>query len=627
MSTTTESRWSFTAGAAGLSGRALTSARTVPPAGLAVCAAGLWLASLGNIDVSRVSDLGLVSVLPVSMLVAFGLLTWGYCLALRQQPLSVPLLLVHLLVLVLIAYGTVALVEEQPRYHANWRLVGISDYVIRHGAVDGTLDAFSNWPGFFILSAFGSLAAGLDSPIRFAAWAPLAFNLMYLGPLVMVLESASCDRRLVWLGVWFFFLVNWVGQDYLAPQGLNYCLFLVTMGILLRWFKTPQPASPVWVDWLPRVRPTAPLATRLHRWLAPVDGPGLTTSTPAQRVGLMGIVLALFAVMVSSHQLTPFFTLGAVSALVFLGRLTTRGLPVVMAVMIGAWLSYMAVPFLEGHLNWLTRDIGRVSSIVGENVGERMQGSAQHVFVVYLRMAMTVAIWGLALCGGIRRLLRGQRDITLATLALVPFGLLALQAYGGEMLLRVYLFSLPAMLFFVAALFFPTPTAGRSWATTTAIGLSSLLLFGGFLFARYGNERMDLVTSDEVAAVSELYRVAEPGSVLMAGSWNLPWRAQGYEQYEYVILDYTEPRTREIFRNADVDALAGRMETTDGKRAYLIITRSEEAEVDLFSGLPSGKLNVLEEALIASPRFTLVFSNPDATIFTLADAAGDGQPR
>jgi hypothetical protein len=190
----------------------------------------------------------------------------------------------------------------------------------------------------------------------------------------------------------------------------------------------------------------------------------------------------------------------------------------------------------------------------------------------------------------------------------------------------VYLFSLPAMLFFVAALFFPIPTAGLSWATTIAVGLSSLVLFGGFLFARYGNERMDLVTSDEVAAVSELYRVAEPGSVLMAGSWNLPWRAQGYEQYDYVILDYTQPRTREIFRNADVDALARRMETTDGQRAYLIITRSEEAEVDLFSGLPSGRLNRLEEALTASARFKVVFTNPDATIFTLADADGDGQP-
>jgi hypothetical protein len=622
MSTTTRSRPSPLSGGAGLTSLALASLRTAQPAALAVCAAGLWLASLGNIDVSGISDLGLVSVLPASVVVAFGLLTWGYCLALRQQRLSVPLLLVHLLVLLLIAYGTVALVEEEPRYHANWRLVGISDYVIRHGAIDGTLDAFSNWPGFFILSAFASQIAGLDSPIRFAAWAPLAFNLMYLGPLVMILESATSDRRLVWLGVWFFYLVNWVGQDYLAPQGLNYCLFLVTLGILLHWFKSPPPAVPVWVDWLQRLRRTAPLATRLRDWLTPADGQRLT-SLPAQRVGLMAIVLVLFAAMASSHQLTPFFTLGAVSALIVLGRLRPRGLPVVMAVMIGAWLSYMAVPFLEGHLDWLTRDIGRVSSIVGENVGERMQGSAQHVFVVYLRMVMTVAIWGLAACGAARRYLRGQRDVTVATLAVVPFALLALQAYGGEMLLRVYLFSLPPMLFFAAALFFPTPTAGRSWATTVAIGLTSLLLFGGFLFARYGNERMDLVTSDEVAAVSQLYRMARPGSILMAGSWNLPWRAHGYEQYDYVILDYTDARTREIFRNADVDALARRMQTTKGQQTYLIITRSEEAEVDLFSGLPAGRLNRLEEALTASPRFTVVLSNQDAAIFTLAD----GEPR
>jgi hypothetical protein len=587
--------------------------RIVQPAGLAVCAAVLWGASLPGIDVRGMSDLGFVSVFPVSVVIAVGLLTWGYGVALGQQRLSVPILLLHLVVLILIVYGTLAFIEDEPRYHPTWRLVGISDYVMRHGAVDRNLDAFLSWPGFFILSAFVTEVAGLQSPISFAGWAPLAFNLMYLGPLVMILDSATSDSRLVWLGVWFFFLVNWVGQDYLAPQGLSYFLFLVTLGILLQWFKTPRPAPSAWVQWL---RPGTALATSLHGWIASPDPPSLP-SQPYQRVGLMAVVLALFAVMVSSHQLTPFFTLAAVGALVVLDRLTPRGLPLVMAVMIGVWLCYMAMQFLEGHISWLTRDIGQVGATVVENVGNRVQGSPQHVFVIYIRLAMTVAIWGLALCGGIRRYVRGYRDLTATALAIVPFFLLMLQAYGGEMLLRVYLFTLPPMVFFAAALVYPTATAGRSRATNIAVGLGSLMLFGGLLFARYGNERMDLVTAEEVAAVRQLYRVAEPGSVLIAGSWNLPWRAQAYEQYDYVVLDYADARTRELFRNVDVDGVARRMQTENGKSAYLIITRSEKAEVDLFSGLPEGTLDLLEQELKASNRFEMIFTNRDATIFTL----------
>jgi hypothetical protein len=151
----------------------------------------------------------------------------------------------------------------------------------------------------------------------------------------------------------------------------------------------------------------------------------------------------------------------------------------------------------------------------------------------------------------------------------------------------------------------------------------SLALFGSFLFVRYGNERMDLVTSEEVAAVGELYRVAEPGSALFAGSWNLPWRAQGYEQYDYVVLDYGDDHIRQVFDTADVDDLARLMDDRHAyaKRSYLILTRSETAEVDLFSGLPEGALDRLDQALRASTKFEVLFSNRDATIFTLAPKA------
>jgi hypothetical protein len=52
----------------------------------------------------------------------------------------------------------------------------------------------------------------------------------------------------------------------------------------------------------------------------------------------------------------------------------------------------------------------------------------------------------------------------MAVLGVTPFLLPVLQPYGGEMLLRVFLFALPAAAFFVARLAFrrrPRDAAGR----------------------------------------------------------------------------------------------------------------------------------------------------------------------
>jgi len=57
------------------------------------------------------------------------------------------------------------------------------------------------------------------------------------------------------------------------------------------------------------------------------------------------------------------------------------------------------------------------------------------------------------------------------------------------MLLRVYLFVLPSMVFFVASLLLPRAGRPVHWIMTGVIGLVCVGMLAGFLFARYGNER------------------------------------------------------------------------------------------------------------------------------------------
>ncbi len=596
---------------------------TLGPVLLVPGALGLWLGSLRRVDLDRMTDVGLISTLPPPMFAALIVLTVGFVLALRERPLRTPLLLLYIATLIFMLYGVAMLVEEVPRFQGGWKHAGVIDYIVRAGNVNPQIDAYFNWPGFFILGALVTEVGGLASPMSLVGWAPVAFNLLYLGPLWMIFGAVTTDRRLIWLAVWFFYTTNWIGQDYFSPQALNYFFYLVIIGTLLRWFRSPKPIAFQFFGGRLAFPLEGRLPTTIYRWLAPSDSPATPTSL-GQRVALLAVLAAIFAAVVSSHQLSPFATLVSVVALVVFNRCSPRWLPILMGLMIAFWLNVMATAYMAGHGEAVTGQVGNVGTAVGANVTARFEGSAGHVFVVYVRIGLTLALWGAAVLGALRRFWNGQRDLTFALLGAAPFPLAVAQPYGGEMLLRVYLFSLPFVAFFVAALFYTVGRVGRSRWTTIATGVATVVWVIGFLFIRYGNERMDRYTTDEVAATRHLYSIAEPGSVLIAGTPNTPWKDRDYERYRYRSL--TNELTWDPATVANpVDATAAAMVNPDYPATYLIITESQIANDDLFVELPV-PLRELLPALQQSSKFRVIYANDDATIFVLADETSSGGP-
>ncbi len=611
---------------------------------LPLCAIVLCSLPLHAVNIRRMTDLGLVSVLPASTIIALIILTVSFILALNRPKLRVPVLLLHLVLLILMLYGITTPVEEAPRFASVYLHAGYTEYIIRTGTVDPYLAAYFNWPGFFILSAFLTQIAGYHDILGYAAWAPVFFNLIYLGPLYVILSTATKDKRIIWLGLLFFYVTNWVWQDYFSPQGLNFFLYLVIIAILLKWFKNPAPTVPH-QQTPPRRRlgGLSSLVSRLHGWLTAPD-PLLTPVHPRQRWILLVSVVVIFAFSVFSHPLTPFLTIASVGALVIFGRCSPRWLPILMSVMTVAWAIFMAQPYLSGHLTQLLSDVGQLSSSVSANLTSRVsQGDPEHTFITEVRIIMTLFIWSLAFVGGILRLRRGYRDATYALLAVAPFPILLVQAYGGEMLLRIYLFTLPAMVFFAAALFYSAPTEGRLLSMKTwyrlaffareersvstrskslwmkaTIGIVSIVLLGGFLFTRYGNERMDYMTNSEIAGVRQLYRIAPRGSLLIAGWDGTPWQFQDYEQYNYSVLSEDLPAAVET---TNVGALVQFIDSVNPPKAYLIFTRTQKATAQS-DGLPPDILDQLEQAMLRSRKFALVYSNSDAQIFLFIHGKG-----
>jgi hypothetical protein len=593
---------------------AYSAAGIVIPFSLTASAAILWADSLQGIDLDPMSGVGLISVLPPQTFIALMLYVAGFMNALYQPKIVAPLLLLQLGTWIFMLHGINSLVITEPVFSVAWRHAGITDYIIRHRSVDPNLDAYFSWPGFFGLSALVTKVAALPSPVALIRWAPPFFNLLYLAPLAVIFKSATSDKRTLWLGLWFFYTTNWISQDYFSPQAFAYFAYLVVLGILLKWFRTKKAES-------------SPAPVELgHPEDPEVRAP--EASTGYERVLAATVLILAFAAIVPSHQLTPFALLLGVALLVLFRQVTLRGLPTLMAVLIGTWISYMTVTFLAGHLGLVFDPLGlRESAAV--NVERRLQGSPEHLVVVYARVAMTAVVWSLAALGAMRVRRRFKSYFAYLILVAAPFPLLLLQPYGGEMLLRLYLLVLPFCSLFVAGLFASrSSNSPPSAAKACLAALLSFFLLAGFLLARYGNETIDRLTSEEIEAVSELYEVAPTGSLLLAADANLPWKYKHYGDYEYKTLDEYNLG----FASAEVlqRSVAEILKRAEGPAGFFIVTKGQKEAVTLL-GLPAPTndrelgfssqrrwLVDLEETLKGSPSFVTVYNNTDASIFTLA---------
>ncbi len=605
----------------------LTLGKTVPFS-MAVVGAGLWAASLQGIDLERVTGVGLISALPPQMFVAMALFTWSFMLTVHRPRISLPLATLQLGMWIVMLHGVNSLVASEPVFPVAWRHAGITEYIIRNRGLDAGIDAYFSWPGFFGLSALLTEIADLTSPVALIRWAPVFFNFLYLTPLVLIFKSTLLDQRAVCLALWLFYTTNWIGQDYFAPQALAYFSYLLVLGILLKWFTSAQARRP----WMERFLFKVKRLRRAGLELGESAGDEISEATGAsqrlQRLLAAAVLIVAFTADVPSHQLTPFAILMGVTLLVVGNQITLRGLPLLMGVALATWISYMTVTFLAGHLDMVLSPLSLAESAEA-NVQGRVQGSRQHMIVVYGRILMTSLVWLLAAVGAVRIRQRSNRTFACMILAAAPFPLLLLQAYGGEMLLRVYLFSLPFCALFTAGLLsirgFDAQRSVRSVFVCTALGV---VLLGGFLLIRYGNQTIDRFTPGEVDAVATLYRIAPTGSVLIAGDNNLPWKYRGYERYEYKTLadyrlDFADP-------DSMVSGIEKLMQGEGNREAFLIITRGQKEAVNLL-GVPAPAdkspearfgggdwLTYVEATLKDSPKFDQILTTDDSTIFTLA---------
>ncbi|MFC8915140.1 hypothetical protein ACFT5C_05170 [Streptomyces sp. NPDC057116] len=562
-------------------------------------AAACWAYAVPRTGFRDIGDYGLLDRFPPAYYAALAALTAGFVVTLRRAGTAPRWPAAYCVAMLVALKAPPAVLYDGVRYAWAAKHDEVITRLLAQGTVhpytelSGGMAAYDQWPGFFSLNAALVRAFGVEAAASYINWAPVALGLLTLPVLVLIYRTFSDDWRLVWTGVWIFQLANWVGQDYLSPQGFSYLLHLTVLAVVVRHFVRPGSAGPL-------------------RDRARLDPAAATVPPPTgrrQRAVCVLFLLPLVAAVNASHQLTPVMLCATLFVLCLTRRYRNIGLLAVAGALMLVWdLTMGRVLFLE-TLSTLRDSAGDLlgnsrAGYAGEPTGPgpELVGTANVAMVLVLAVLAGTAVVLR------RRLARSALPLLLAAAA--PLPMFAVNDYGGEMLFRVYLFGLPGTAFFAAAALVPAAGAtGRSAraarrAAAVALPVALIALPAGFLPSYYGKEGMHYAPPAEVALVKRAYDRAPAGSLILATTGSFPGAYTRYDQYErWFFTEQEVPENLTMLKDPAGYLARG---IPEGRRAYVILTPTQEKAVIGEGYLPPGGFDRLTAGLMGSPLFRVV---------------------
>lgn len=596
--------------------------RPVAPGALLVLGVALLVVAVVQADRTTSGGvLGLIEVLPVAWWLAVAAVSVGFVRLLVAAPRRHVWLGAHLVVMIVALHAVPGLIEPHARFPTAWTHVGFVDHIVETGQVDPGYDARYNWPGAFSFGALLVEVTGAESARDLLRFAPLVVNLLLLAPLSLIVRHVTRDPRVRWVALWLAVITGWVGQDYLAPQALAMLGYLTVVGVLLRWFRRPAGGAASRVDLVAAARRRWPGSTG-DRDLA-----GFTTPSPpagpGQRLGLVVVIAGLGAALAFSHQLTPIILPAAVTVLVVVGRVDRPVVPLLLGVCAAGWLMFGTTSYLESNLVELTSGVGDLGAVVGDNVESRTSPDPLRQLVLGTRLALTAGVGLAALVGAARQWRRGRLDWGLLGMAAAPIALLVLNSYGGEMILRVSLFSLPFLAVLAAFGLVGEGERARSRRTArlsgAAVLVATVLVVPAFVVARYGNEAFERIESSDIAAWDHLATRALPGSIVVVPDFAGPWRYRGLMDFDYRVYADLAPGMPDADGLDDLlgDGTSG---ATDGvfgdgpADAYLVLGAASARYGEIAEGYPDGWHDDLAAELLADGEWVVAFRSGDTLV-------------
>jgi len=616
---------------------------------LLLVATGLWALGISKTDTSVIGLYGLPTLLPIVFYAGLALLVVSAVVELVHDQVSHWRMALHAAVLTLMLYGTAPLVYSAGRYSWLYKTVGVVQYVNAHGQLNGSIDIYQNWPGFFALTAWLGKIAGVASPLAYAKWAQLLFELAALPLLYLIYDALGLTARQRWVALLLVPASNWIGQDYFSPQAFGTLLYLGIMAIALRQLFMPAPAPRVLLG----IRRTW---SRLRRKPGPAPPPsadqasadGLkalmkiansqSEATAPRRTGATVrscvVILVIFFVLAMTHQLSPYMLAAQLGALALFRMLRPWWLPLVLLA--------VAIAYLVPHFSYvnthygLLNSLGNLFSNATPPALTRGQVAPSQQFIERSAEVLSIGIWIVAIVGAWRNWRSEKTAFALVLLAFSPAVMLALQAYGHEGVLRVFLFSLPWSTALVAMAIVPSrmreskvenlkylltarpaPYLVTS-ALRTALALGIALAL--FMPAFFGDDSFNFMSQKEVDVLTSFFQNAAPGRVYCpienapladTSKYNLFPRTSLFGAYGVMRKQMVTPNVANVLAQDAWNA------SPSSVHAYLLITPSMVAFNEQYEDTPAQNFVTLRVSVANSPFWKAIYNRGGIAIYQL----------
>ena len=471
------------------------------------------------------------------------------------------------------------------RFIINW-IAGI-------GALPPPIDARMSWAGFFSAGAHLMSIGGLTDSEVFLTSASLVFSILLIFPVYAIGMVLAGNRRTAWLGVTVYVLFNWYQQDYFAPQAVAMQFYATILAVLLWQLHRSDLPSPA----------GAPLRDRLRVFRRI---PGRVTGRDARwTTGIETVLVLMLAAMVISHQLTPIVTIEALAVFALLGLTRYKLLWAAALLLFVAWFHYGAQGYWHGHLLEMLADFGGLNDNLDSSVSGRIAGDPIYMRMQYLRMGATLLLFGVAALGWFR-LRHSKFGVISAGLVLAPFSLVLMQSYGGEVVIRSFLYASPVLAPLAATVVAPVlMRAGRRSVVAVLAAFGVFLMLAGVVVTNRGLNTGFEQTSPETLAVTKQMQQLTDGN-------RVAYWGQG--------LAFHVPRSLSIDDTCYATAEELADCTVEQNIDYIVVTSADEKYLQYRFGLSEPEIGRLLSILTTDKGFAVMYDGNDVEVLRRDDA-------
>ena len=609
-------------------GRARWSSRR--PHGLHLIAAVvLWLVALQRTQVGQLGDWGLIPAFPVIWYIAVAIVVALAVAELVSGRVSDLRMTAYIVALVAFLYASPAAVEAVPRFPWVYKHIAVTSYIASHGHLDRAIDIYQRWPGFFALSAQLDAIVGKDGPLSYAAWAEPTFAFANVALVALIARSISRNGRWYWTAALLFTLENWIGQNYYSPQAFAFMLFLAICLVAFSALRgQPRRLALVLERFLSRISMASPSS---H----PNGAVPWEPSPPRHRAVAIVGVLVTFAVVVASHQLTPYLAVADLLPLFLVGYLRPAW--------VGLMMAGITVLYLLPNLGYVAQHFGLFSSFdpAANATYTPPHGTnpAASSWQAHGTWALSGLTWLFALIGLLRRLRCGDSrwPLVIAWLSFAPALSLGLQSYGGEGRLRVLLFALPFCAMAGAWMLWPeqprqperpeqvAPQVRRRMPARRAVACAVVVVVLAAIYVPTSiqPEADDQVSASDVAASTWLDGRVASGDAVISAAPTFPSLIGSH--YNLIVNSTTDLPSfsltyfksyypREMTAQDAVD-IARSVKQGSGHRAFFVFSTPEIRYDDRHGYFAPGELIGLEHQMEQDPRFARIYDTKTTQIF------------